>query len=263
MIFYISGTGNTKWAAKQISASTNERLIDITKLTDKTYKYRLAEGEIIGFCFPVHSWRPPLIMRKFIEQLSIENPSGHYCFALCTAGDTIGETMKIFSRCLNKKGLHLDSSFTLLMPESYVGLPFMDVDTPENEAKKKRQAANDLSRFIELIIKREKNIEKLAIGKWPRINSRFIGSLFDKCMITDKPFKVNTDKCINCGICAKSCPVDNITMNAKKIPEWKHNGSCMTCFACYHHCPKHAIEYGRMTRNKGQYYFKDDENTKL
>lgn len=31
MIFYFSGTGNTRWAAMQISEKTNEKLVDITK----------------------------------------------------------------------------------------------------------------------------------------------------------------------------------------------------------------------------------------
>ena len=139
MIFYFSGTGNTRWAAMQISEKTNEKLVDITKEIGKHTTYKLDEGELIGFCFPIHGWRPPLIMRKFIEQLSIENIMGHYCFALCTTGDNVGEAIKIFRKDLEKQGLHLDSAFSLIMPESYVGLPFMDVDTPVNEAKKKQK----------------------------------------------------------------------------------------------------------------------------
>ena len=77
MIFYFSGTGNTRWAAMQISEKTNEKLVDITKEIGKHTTYKLDEGELIGFCFPIHGWRPPLIMRKFIEQLSIENIMGH------------------------------------------------------------------------------------------------------------------------------------------------------------------------------------------
>lgn len=263
MIFYFSGTGNTRWAAKQISEKTNEKLVDITKEIGKHTTYKLDEGELIGFCFPIHGWRPPLIMRKFIEQLCIENIMGHYCFALCTTGDNVGEAIKIFRKDLEKQGLHLDSAFSLIMPESYVGLPFMDVDTPVNEAKKKQNAAVELSSFIKLIIKREKNVEKLTIGKWPRINSRFIGMLFTKYMINDKPFHTTEKKCINCRVCAKSCPVNNIIMNDKNMPQWKHDGSCLTCFSCYHHCPKHAIEFGSMTKNKGQYYFKSDSDTEI
>ena len=38
-------------------------------------------------------------------------------------------------------------------------------------------------------------------------------------------------------------------------PEWQHNGRCTCCLSCYHHCPRHAINYGSITRRRGQYYF--------
>ncbi|MFW5518323.1 MAG: ferredoxin, partial [Segatella copri] len=37
---------------------------------------------------------------------------------------------------------------------------------------------------------------------------------------------------------------------------WLHHKDCLTCFTCYHHCPHHAIEFGKQTRKKGQYFFK-------
>ena len=255
MIFYLSGTGNTKWAASEIALHTGEKLVNITKTNEHNAAYRLADGERIGFCFPVHGWRPPMIYRTFIRQLNITDARNHYCYALCTAGDDIGETVKILRNDLAARGIRLDSAFSLIMPESYVGLPFMDVDTPENEAKKKEKAAADLSRFIKAITERKAGVEELVTGKWPRINSRLLGGFFTKHLVTDKPFRVTTDKCIGCGTCAGSCPTGNIIMEGN-APHWKRNGQCIACFSCYHHCPTHAIEYGRMTKNKGQYYFK-------
>lgn len=256
MIFYLSGTGNTKWAANILSKITEEKLIDITKIKDETIHYTPEAGERIGFCFPVHGWRPPLVFRKFIGKLKIDNPQNHYCYAICTAGDDIGETIDILKNDLGKKGIQLDSAFSLIMPESYVGLPFMDVDTPENEKRKKDKAANDLSTYCKIIVERKAGITNLTLGRWPRINSRVLGGLFTKFLVTDKHFHVTADKCIGCKTCMKVCPVGNITPDSNNRPVWRHNGSCLTCFACYHHCPTHAIEFGIMTRKKGQYYFK-------
>lgn len=255
MIFYLSGTGNTKWAASTIAKHTGDKLTDITKADNAETPYTLAEGERIGFCFPVHGWRPPVIFRNFIKRLRFTNAPRHYCYALCTAGDDIGETVKILRKDIEDIGLKLDSAFSLIMPESYVGLPFMDVDTPEKEKIKKEKAAADLARHIETIMNRTPGVEELKTGKWPRINSRLLGSVFTNHLITDKPFRVTAEKCIGCGVCAGSCPIRNIEMN-NGIPQWKHDGTCLTCFSCYHHCPNHAIEYGRRTKNKGQYYFK-------
>ena len=158
MIFYLSGTGNTKWAATTIAQATGEELINILDIRDEGTPWRLKENERIGFCFPVHGWRPPVVMREFIKKLDISEPSGHYVFALCTAGDNIGEAIDILRDDLSSIGIHLDSAFSLIMPESYVGLPFMDVDTPVKEKKKKEKAAEDIKIAIKSITNDEKGV---------------------------------------------------------------------------------------------------------
>lgn len=257
MIFYFSGTGNTKWAATVLAGRTEDRLTDISRISGEGFRYTPKAGERIGFCFPVHGWRPPLIFRRFVNSLVIDNVCGHYCYAVCTAGDTVGEAVDILENDLKAVGVHVDSSFSLIMPESYVGLPFMDVDTPGKEKQKKDKAAADLEHFSALIAERKKGIKEITTGRWPRINSRLIGGFFTKYMITDNPFHVTSDKCIGCGRCADACPVDNVLWHKGSAPEWKHDGTCLACFSCYHHCPVHAVEYGRQTRKKGQYYFSE------
>ena len=141
MIFYLSGTGNTRWAAQVLSATTGDRLMSIPEMIGSDCRFTLGENERIGFCFPVHGWRPPLIVRQFVAKLRVDGADGHYCYALCTAGDNIGETFDILAGDLANSGLGLDSRCSLIMPESYVGLPFMDVDTPTKEKAKKAAAA--------------------------------------------------------------------------------------------------------------------------
>lgn len=265
MIFYFSGTGNTRWAAQTTAAAINDRTIDIATLLkqqdDNTpLSFTLTDDETLGFFFPVHGWRPPLIVKEFIKKLHIENAEGHYCYTVCTAGDTVGEAEDIFEKDLAAIGLHVDSAISLLMPESYVGLPFMDVDKIENERRKKAEAAQRLTAFIDDIKKRRQGIHDIHIGRWPRTNSRLIGEAFVRWIITDAPFHVKEDVCIGCGKCAGLCPVSDIRLNSDKHPVWVHNGKCLTCFACYHHCPTHAIEFGERTKKKGQYYFEKAEN---
>lgn len=255
MVFYFSGTGNTQWAAEELARTIGETLINISEAQNGESKFRPEHNERIGFCFPVHGWRPPVNVRCFIEKLRIEKSERHYCYAICTAGDTVGETMDYLQNDLQKSGLQLDAAWSLIMPESYVGLPFMDVDTPAKEQEKKEQAARDLQKIIPHIINRDREIFRLTRGHWPRINSRLIGSFFLNHLITDKYFRVESKRCVKCGICADVCPTDDITGGLGQKPVWKHTGNCLTCFSCYHHCPHHAIEFGRMTKNKGQYWF--------
>lgn len=260
MIFYFSCTGNTKWAAATTAAAIDDYTIDIaTEMQNhpgnEPIEYEIGENETLGFFFPVHGWRPPLIVIEFISRISFNGNKPTYNFIVCTAGDNVGEAVDIFEQQLAKKGLKADSAVSLIMPESYVGLPFMDVDKPEKEKYKKQAAAKLLNAFIDDIKQRRRGVRHITVGRWPRINSRMIGAVFVRWIIGDKQFKLDNQRCIGCGLCAKQCPVENITMHNGK-PEWQHNGKCMSCFSCYHHCPVRAIEYGKRTKGKGQYFFK-------
>lgn len=260
MVFFFSGTGNTRWAANAVAKETEEELVFIPDVISGDCHFKLQANERIGFVFPIHGWRPPRIVLKFIEKLDI-NASGHYCYALVTAGDTVALAIDYLSHALEAKGMHIDSCFSLIMPESYVGLPFMDVDNKERELAKKEKAKSDLNECIKVIVERRKGINRLTKGPLPAFFSGPVGGFFVKFLITDKPFRVDSSKCIGCGLCAKNCPVDDITLvgSSKKHPAWNHNGKCLTCFSCYHHCPVKAIEYGNRTKHKGQYYYERKE----
>lgn len=255
MILYLSCTGNTLWAARQLAAATGERLVSITDIKGNGTDFSLEEGERLGFCFPVHGWRPPKLLRNCIRSLHFLNPAGHFTYAVCTAGDNIGEAMDLLTNDLKNIGIKLDSAYSLIMPESYVGLPFMDVDKQCKEQQKIETSQSRLNEIITEVTHRNAGIFRLDRGNWPKVNSRIIGGFFTNCLITDKPFHVNSYQCVHCGTCGKVCPVGDISMTEGVIPKWNHNGRCLTCFSCYHHCPRHAIEYGGRTKGKGQYFF--------
>ena len=255
MIFYFSATGNTRWAAQKVAEATGDELISMATLPKDGNALRpLAEGERVGFCFPVHSWRPPINVRRYIEQLHLDT-RGHYVYALCTAGDTTGEALDVMRSDLRRRGVELDAVFSLVMPESYVGLPTFNVDPPEKEKQKIDEAAALLRKHIDAIVARQPQTMQPHRGRWPRTNTRLLGAFFTRYLISDKPFHVDSARCVKCGICAEVCPTGDIIGGLGYEPKWQHDGSCLTCFACYHHCPHHAIEFGRETQHKGQYFY--------
>lgn len=256
MIFYFSATGNSEWAATKLAEFTHDRLINIaTSTIEKHFSYSLHAGEHIGFVFPVHGWRVPSIVREFISQLRIVNYSQSiYTYSLVTCGDSTGETMSILQKLLLEIGLHLNASFSLIMPESYIGLPFMYLDNKESEQRKYAKSNVRLQRFAEMICE-SRGGEQLDKGTFPNFYSGFLGGFFSKYIVTDKYFHVDKKKCIGCSICSKICPVNDIRCDKGKNPEWMHNNKCLTCFACLHHCPTNAISWGWFTKGKGQYFF--------
>lgn len=255
MVFYLSCTGNTLWAARELAAATGEELVSMADETNIAALNRLDKNERVGFCFPVHGWRPPLVVRSFVKNICRKLPEGTYCYALCTAGDTVGEAVEILRNDLRQQGITIHSAFSLLMPNTYVGLPLMDVDKPEVQQRKKIKAAEDIKFCIEAVKNREKGVFSIHRGHWPRVNSRILGALFFRFLVTDKPFKIDFGQCIRCGQCAKVCPVGDLHQDKNVPPVWLHNGRCMTCFSCYHHCPRHCISFGHRTKGKGQYFW--------
>lgn len=287
MIFYFSGTGNTKWAASKLAAATREDLISIApymRADDSSHNlaepFILKENERLGFVFPVHGWRVPKLVREFISKMKIlREPSDAsaenkakaddclknrpFAYCVCTAGDSIGLTIENLNEVISQNpslqalGItEVSSSYSLIMPESYIGLPFMDVDPKEREIRKKENAAQELAVVCEEIFDRKEGINRLVKGPIPWFFTKVVGGFFENVLITDKRFHVEKDRCVKCGICANVCPVGDIKGGHGEFPVWLHHKDCLTCFTCYHHCPHHAIEFGNQTQKKGQYYFK-------
>ena len=272
MIFYFSGTGNSKWAAKTLALEIGDTLVSIPEVINSDCSFTLEKDEHVGFIFPIHGWRVPNIVKEFLTKLTIktlgEDTSHvkHYCFCLVTAGDSIGKAMERFQQQLKSvtvnDALSLKAVCSLIMPESYVGLPGMDVDTKEKELEKKELASKQLKEFSN-ILKQRPHKDSNQIWGWnqlirgpiPSFFSGPVGGFFERFLITDKPFHVDSRRCVKCGICANVCPVSDIKGGLGFEPEWLHNGKCLTCFSCYHHCPHHAIEFGKRTQKKGQYFY--------
>ena len=287
MIFYFSGTGNTKWAASKLAAATREDLISIApymRADDSSHNlaepFILKENERLGFVFPVHGWRVPKLVREFISKMKIQRePSDAsaenkakaddslknrpFTYCVCTAGDSIGLTIENLNEVISLNpslqalGItEVSSSYSLIMPESYIGLPFMDVDPKERDIRKKENAAQELAVVCEEIFDRKEGISRLVKGPIPWFFTKVVGGFFENVLITDKRFHVEKDRCVKCGICANVCPVGDIKGGHGEYPVWLHHKDCLTCFTCYHHCPHHAIEFGNQTQKKGQYYFR-------
>ena len=135
------------------------------------------------------------------------------------------------------------------MPNNYVLLPGFDVDNKELEEKKLADAVSTVSKINASISKREE-LFLCHEGSMPFIKTRIINPLFNRFQMSPKHFYA-TDACIGCKRCEESCPVENVTVVDGR-PVWGMD--CTSCLACYHVCPQHAVQYGKRTKDKGQYF---------
>ena len=252
MILWYSGCGNSRFVADTLAHELGDaNMVFIPGAARNNTPLVLGPDETLGIVFPVYSWSVPKLVSEFLRTAAIKGKPG-YIFAAVTCGDETGLTEKHLRKDLAKQNLQLDAFFSFQMPETYVNLPGFKLDTPENEQRKINATRASLTETVKLIHERAQGNFNKFKGGASFLKSNILKPLFYSLLITDRKFRVS-DACIGCGICAKNCPLQNITMQNDR-PKW--NGHCTNCMSCYHRCPKNAINFGKGTLGKGQYYFR-------
>ncbi len=250
MILYFSGTGNSRMVAKSLGRILGERVLPLVDFArEQSVPYDLADNEMLGVVFPVYSWGPPVIVTESLLRLQFSSvPS--YVYFVCTCGDDVGKTADIFAKAVARKGWQCKAGFSVIMPNTYVCFPGFDVDS-ERLARLKLKSMDGRIEFVAGCV--SARVEKFDCheGSLPHLKSYLIRPLFNRFMTSPKAFRTS-GSCISCGRCVHVCPLRNISFREKHL-QWGND--CAMCLACYHCCSNHAIEYGNMTKGKGQYSF--------
>ncbi|RHJ92511.1 EFR1 family ferrodoxin [Parabacteroides bouchesdurhonensis] len=255
MIFYFTGTGNSLWVAKALRDIFGGALISMKEEWDKgsmNHQYSLEKGEKVFLVFPIHAWGLPVSVHWFIHFLTLDNYDGNPIYAVCTCGDDCGLADKVLRKYLNIRGLSLTKAYSVQMPNNYILLPGFDVDSEEVQQRKLENAPKRISAIVDDINGNRK--ASLYHRGWAAfLKTRVLNRLFFKFMRRNDFYA--TDACISCGQCEKMCPHDAISVKKGEKPVWEY--VCIQCLACIHRCPVRAIEYGKVTLNKGRYHHPD------
>ena len=251
MIFYFTGTGNSRWVAEALGTAFDEPLVSIADaLNEGKNAYPLGEREKVFFVFPVHSWGPAVLVPRFISRLILSGYKGQEVYFVCTCGDDCGYTDRIMRSILARRGIAVTGGFSVQMPNNYVLMPGFDVDSKMVETEKLEKAPERVGEIVEAI-RQKRNPSLYYAGSVPLLKSYMVYPLFTHFAIGGNRFYA-TDACISCGICAKVCPTGTISLSGDGKPEWAD--SCVQCVACIHRCPVRAIEYGKNSLKKGRYH---------
>ena len=242
MIFYFSGTGNSRWVALKLAEKLGEKAVDITEVK---YPADLLNEKLVGFVFPIYAWAPAGPMVRFAQKLP---ESKAFSFAVCTCGDQAGKAMKEFD-----KVYHTDSAYSIAMPSNYI--VGTDLEPEAEMAKKAEEAAGRIQKIAREVLAGKKAYD-VAEGPMAAFKTAVISKGFANFATSTKPFYAD-DRCDGCGLCARQCPRKVIAIKNSK-PVW--NGRCYQCMRCINACPQQAIQYGKITKNRKRYkaekYFK-------
>lgn len=245
MIYYFSGTGNSKWAAKRLAQKTNDiarSMVDMVKA--KEAPAPVDEHDVLGIVFPIYAWSTPKYVTDFVKRIKVHKKAFVYAVATC-------ESETGFAFAWLKRHVHLNSCYSVMMPNNYI-LMGLGVENEASQHRKIAEARMELETIGDNILaRREEN--KIFPGAMPFLNSFIIAPLF-RLSRSDRKFYADK-KCIGCGKCEDVCPISDIRLENGK-PVWQHK-KCMQCCACINRCPVRAIQYGNATQNSGRYVFPD------
>lgn len=248
MIFYFTGTGNSKYIADKLSVCFDEELIDIARaVNNSNFTFDCSEEKYIGFVFPTYAWSVPYVVKEFVTKMELDNISETaYIFAINNCGASEGRSLYDLSKFLEDKNIKLSYARSLMLPDNYLIL----ANAPDKEAQSKifRSANIKMANIINNITRFKKSV---IIHTGPLFFIyKLANILFTKFMNKTSKFNVNSD-CVGCGLCADICNTNAIKIEEGK-PVWTKD-TCVQCLACLNRCPVEAINYGSKTIDRERY----------
>lgn len=242
-LYWLSGTGNSLAIARALARELGQATL--RPLTGIPLEPP-PEGAAVGVVFPVHGFGLPSLVARFLARVPLSGDP--FVFTVATAAAVPGSAHRQAAAILAGRGLTLAAGWTVRMPLSFSPVP-IPCAAPRQEAilaqaerrlaaiaaavrEQRREPWEDTPRLIAWPLRA---LHAGATRFWPR---------------ADRYFTVQR-QCSACGLCARICPVGNITFDEADRPVW--HGHCEACYACMQWCPVEAIRCGGPLPNHQRY----------
>ncbi len=243
-VLYFTATGNCLYVAKSLGGET----LSIPKMI-KERKFDFSDDKI-GFVVPIYSNSIPGYIADFIKRSKF---SAEYFFGVLTYGAYDGAAPDHLMDIGKQAGIEFNYINVIKMVDNWIP-GFNMKKQVENEHKKEIEPhleiiKADIDGSKQFVLKTNP-LDRMVTGHWikhannPNKSSHGSGGIGIKNSITVE------DTCTQCGVCAKVCPVDNITLvgGDQKI---SLGDFCISCYACTHNCTANAIRMkGERSRDR-------------
>ena len=246
MIFFFSGTGNSKYAARRIADALGDTLLSLNDRIRAGDTTPVDTGERLVIVTPTYAWRIPRIVRDWLLRTELRGTK--QVWFVMTCGSELGNADRYNRALCRAKGLGCMGTAQLVMPENYIAM--FGVPQAEEARKIVARAEPDLDRAI-AAIRAGLPFAPTRSNLYDRFMSGPVNPIFYSLCVKANAFTVS-DACTGCGQCARRCPTGSIALRGGK-PVW--GKACTHCMACICYCPAEAIEYGKKSRGKPRYRF--------
>ena len=224
-VCYFSASGNCLYVAKRIGGT----MLSIPQLM-KQDNIEITD-DAVGIVAPVYAVEMPMMVKEFLLRANIKT---NYFFFIYTYGSGYAEAFAHVELVCREKGLKLSYINAIQMVDNY--LPGFEMQN-QIDTLPKKNVEGQIEKLLSDIADRVETPVK--IGAANKAQMAMYQKMLAKRILrkdTAQDYIVN-DNCTRCGICAKVCPADNITVTDKV----HFANKCEVCYACLHNCPQNAI----------------------
>jgi len=245
LIFYFSGTGNTKYIAEMFAEKMGAEPHSIEEKIAPSAL--ISNHDTIAFCYPIYGSRVPRIMRDFVTSIRPELKDKKIII-FCTQMLFSGDGARAFTDLFTPEKIDVIYAEHFSMPDNICNFAPLPLASKKSHKRYKLRAERKMNTACEnikngVIKKRGFNTISKALGL---LQGVFLPKMEERAR---KDVRINQD-CNRCKICVSVCPMNNLTKADKKIQQ---NGNCTLCYRCVNLCPQKAITVFVHGKVKKQY----------
>ena len=245
LIYWFSGTGNTLAVAKDLASRLGEA--ELREIRPDCSIRVDGDADTVGILFPVYCWGPPNAVANFARTAAI--PERAHLYSIAVYGGMLAGANALLRKMLGERNISLSATFAVHMPGNYV--PAYEIAAEEKREAMYGKERAAVARIATAVMTRKKTGIARNLGLFGRyLSAKQYGPMMAQIHLAGKGFTVD-DSCTGCGVCARVCPGENVTVESGK-PRW--NERCEGCLACLHWCPAAAIQSGEKTRIHARYH---------
>lgn len=237
LLIYYTGTYNTRYLTEKVQKTFVEQgdTVQKVEINDKTALVDTSNFDLVGFSYPIYGFNSPLPFNKYVKKLKFNK--GQRYFIYKNSGETFGlnnASSRILIRFMSRQRAVLVGEYHFVMPYNIHFAYEYDF---------LRQIFNYNEKLIKVMFFNLNNGVKHNIRSNILYNvcAFFVSIQKAGGVVNSYFYKVDKDKCTNCGLCVKACPHSNIYIDKGKV---KFHHHCDMCMRCSFYCPTSAINIG-------------------
>lgn len=234
-VLYFSPTGGTekiaRFAAGELAArlGLGQELIDFTKPENRQAEYRFGPEDLLVMASPVYAGRlPNKLMPEYKAKIFGD---GTPAVPICVFGNrSPDEALRELVLLLEENGFR-----------AVGGAAFAGRHAFSDKVGTGRPDPSDLAQITDFAARTAEKLKRKELPLLPMDRGE-IGPYYTPLKEDGTPAKflkarvqTDGDKCVHCGLCARSCPMGSIDRETMEC-----TGLCIKCQACVRRCPKGA-----------------------